>query len=193
MIELWPLRPRRCGARGLPAQEALAAIDRTPLRRFEGNRGFPAALRALGHGFGFRKTRSGRTLALSLACLAALGLVLEILVVEEVLFSRCEHEIRAAIHAFEYAVLKLRHGLFPVSNLSRFSGSGEASQPRLNRTLGSGSLFDFPARLLPVPFAGQGLLDPELLTRFEVEGVTLHFLNNVLLLDLTLKTAKGVF
>ena len=64
---------------------------------------------------------------------------------------------------------------------------------RLNLTLGSGSLFDFPARLLPVSFAGQGLLDPELLTRLEVEGVTLHFLNNVLLLDLTLEAAKGVF
>jgi len=60
-------------------------------------------------------------------------------------------------------------------------------------TLGSGSLFDFPARLLPVSFAGQGLLDPELLTRLEVEGVTLHFLNNVLLLDLAFEAAKGVF
>jgi hypothetical protein len=40
--------------------------------------------------------------------------------VEEVLFSRCENEIRAAIHAFENAVLKLRHGLFPVDSLSKF-------------------------------------------------------------------------
>ena len=64
---------------------------------------------------------------------------------------------------------------------------------RLNFTLGSVSLFDFPARLLPVSFAGQGLLDPELLTRLEVEGVTLHFLNNVLLLDLAFEAAKGVF
>ena len=114
----------RRGPGGLPAQEALTAVNRTPLGRFERNRGFPAALGALRHGFGFRKTGSRRTLALGLACLAALGLVLEILVVEEVLFSRCEYEIRAAIHAFEYAVLKLRHGLFPVSNLSRFSDPG---------------------------------------------------------------------
>jgi hypothetical protein len=71
-------------------------------------------LGALRHGFGFGETASGRSLALGLASLAALGLILEILVVEEVLFSRCEYEIRAAIDAFENAVLKLRHGLFPV-------------------------------------------------------------------------------
>jgi len=75
-------------------------------------------LRTLGHGFGFGKTGPGRSLALGLACLAALGLIFEILVVEEVLFSRCEYEIRAAIDAFENAVLKLRHGLFPVESLS---------------------------------------------------------------------------
>jgi hypothetical protein len=63
-------------------------------------------------------------LALGLASLAALGLILEVLVVEEVLFSRCEYEIRVAIHAFEYAVLKLRHGLFPVDNLSSLFASG---------------------------------------------------------------------
>jgi hypothetical protein len=132
-------------------------------------------------------------LALGLACLAALGLIPEILVMEEVLFSRCEYEIRVAIDAFENAVLKLRHGLIPVNSLIDSYDSGEAAGPRLNVILGSGSLFDFPARLLPVTFAGQGLLDPELLTRFEVEGVALHFLNDVLLLDLALKAAKGVF
>jgi hypothetical protein len=150
-------------------------------------------LGALGRGFGFGETASGRSLALDLASLAALGLILEILVVEEVLFSRCKYKIRAAIHAFENAVLKLRHGLFPVDSLCKFSESGGVTRPRLIFTLGSGSLFDFPARLLPVSFAGQGLLDPELLTRLEVEGVTFHFLNDVLLLDFTLEAAKGVF
>jgi hypothetical protein len=77
-------------------------------------------LGAFCHGLGFGKAGSGRALALGLACLAALGFILEILVVEEVLFSRCEYEIRAAIHAFENAVLKLRHGLFPVNSSSRF-------------------------------------------------------------------------
>ena len=65
--------------------------------------------------------------------------------------------------------------------------------PVLTFTLGSVALFDFPAGLLPVSFPGQGLLDPELLTRLEVKGVTFHLLNNVLLLDFTLEAAKGVF
>jgi hypothetical protein len=51
-------------------------------------------------------------LALCLTSFAALGLVLETLVVEEVLFSRCEYEIRSAIAAFKDAVLKLRHIYF---------------------------------------------------------------------------------
>ena len=53
-------------------------------------------------------------------------------------------------------------------------------------------LFDFPATLFPVSFAGQGLLSPELLARLQIEGVSLHFFDNVLLLDLTLEAAKGV-
>src|ERR1035441_7985937 len=97
------------GAGGFAAQEALAAVNRASLGWFEGNRGLTAALRALRGGFGFGKTGSRRTGALGLAGLATLGLVLEVLVVEEVLFSRCENEIRVAIHAFEHAVLKLRH------------------------------------------------------------------------------------
>jgi hypothetical protein len=38
------------------------------------------------------------------------------------LFSRCEYKIRSAIHAFEVAVLKLRHGLIPVYDLEQFIG-----------------------------------------------------------------------
>jgi hypothetical protein len=37
--------------------------------------------------------------SLALAVLAAFGFVLELLVVEEQLFTRCEHEIRATIDA----------------------------------------------------------------------------------------------
>jgi hypothetical protein len=48
-------------------------------------------------------------LALGLAVLTALGFVLEILVVEEVLFSRCEYELCSAVYTNEDAVLKLRH------------------------------------------------------------------------------------
>ncbi len=96
------------GGRALAAQEALAAKDRTALSRLEGHRGFPAALRAGGHRLGFG-IAARCSLPLGLAGLAALRLVLEILVVEEVLFSRCEYEICSAVYTFEDAVLKLRH------------------------------------------------------------------------------------
>jgi hypothetical protein len=102
------------GTRRFTAQEAFAAIDRTSLGRLEGYRGLPPALGAFGCRFGFCETATGGTLSLGFARFAALGFILEVFVVEEVLFSRCENEIRAAIHAFENAVLKLRHGLFPV-------------------------------------------------------------------------------
>jgi hypothetical protein len=55
-------------------------------------------------------------LALGLASLAPLRLVLEVLVMEEMLFSRCKYEIRSAIYALEDAVLKLRHIRFPRVN-----------------------------------------------------------------------------
>jgi len=87
-------RSRRTGkSRGFPAEEAFAAINRTALRRLEGDRGFAAALRARGHGLRFGEAPGATALALGFACLAALGFVLEILVVEEVLFSRREYEI----------------------------------------------------------------------------------------------------
>jgi hypothetical protein len=162
------------------------------LRGLEGNGCLPTALRAIGHGLGFGETGTGRALALRLASLAALGFVLEILIVEEMLLSRCKHKIGTAIDARETAVLKLRHGLFPVDYLEQFVEPQTGSYARLVITPGFSSLFHFPARLLPVSFTGQRLLSPQLLTRLEVEGVTLHFLNDVLLLDLTLEAAKGI-
>jgi len=48
-------------------------------------------------------------------------------------------------------------------------------------------LLDFPAILLPVAFAGQRLLGPELLTRLQVKGVSLYLLDDVLLLDFPLE------
>ena len=94
--------------------EALPAEYRTSLGWFEGHRGFTAALRARGHGFalGEAATTPGGTLALSLTGLATLGFVLKILVVEEVLFSRCKDEICSAIDALEDAVLEFRHTRF---------------------------------------------------------------------------------
>jgi hypothetical protein len=71
-------------------------------------------LRAGGHGFRFGETAGRRrTLPLGFTPLAAFGFVLEVLVMEEVLFSRCKYEIRSAIDAFEDAVLKLAHIRFP--------------------------------------------------------------------------------
>jgi hypothetical protein len=53
---------------------------------------------------------------LGFAIFTALGLVLEVFVVEEVLFSRCEYKIGCAIDALEDAILKLGHVVgFPVS------------------------------------------------------------------------------
>jgi hypothetical protein len=97
-----------CGRGGLAAQKALAAKDGTSLGGLEGYRSFPTALRTTGHGLGLCVTARG-ALALSLAVLTALGLVLEILVVEEVLFSRCEYKLCSAVYTFKCAVLKLRH------------------------------------------------------------------------------------
>ena len=53
-------------------------------------------------------------------------------------------------------------------------------------------LFNLPATLLPVPFAGQRLLGPELLARFQIEGMTFHLFDDVFLLNLALEAAEGV-
>jgi hypothetical protein len=55
-------------------------------------------LRAGGHGFGFGEPAARRALPFGFAVFAPLGFVFEVFVVEEVLFSRCEYEIRAAVH-----------------------------------------------------------------------------------------------
>jgi hypothetical protein len=130
---------RRGGS--FPVQEAFPAKDRTPLGGLEGNRGFPPALRTGSHGFRFGKAPGRRTLALVLADLAALGLVLEILVVEEMLFSRRKYEIRSAIHALQDAVLKFRHIRWPryPKFICRDGGESPATRRRLVR------LFHFPA------------------------------------------------
>jgi hypothetical protein len=123
-------------------------------------------------------------LPLALARFAALRLVLEILVVEEVLFSRCENKFGSAFRALEIPILELRH------NPTWFPRKGcEADRLNLSARL----LFDFPARLFPVSLAGQRLLDPLFLSRLQVEGVPLDLLDNVLLLDLSLEAPQSVF
>ena len=125
-----PLRPpgnpvrRRCRlsiARGglwraLAAQKALAAEYRPALSQLEGYRGLPAALGACGRGLRLARSPGRTTLALILAVLAPFGFVLEVLVVEEVLFSRREYEFCSAVYALEAAILEIRHNsLSPVS------------------------------------------------------------------------------
>jgi hypothetical protein len=50
----------------------------------------------------------------------------------------------------------------------------------------------FPG-FFPATLARQGFLHPFLFARFQVEGMTLHFLNDVFLLHLALKPAQSVF
>jgi hypothetical protein len=57
-------------------------------------------LGAGGHGLRLAESCGRTALALGLAVLTALGFVLEVFVVEEVLFSRCEYEICSAVYAF---------------------------------------------------------------------------------------------
>jgi hypothetical protein len=85
-------RCRSRKSRGLPAEEALAAIYRATLGWFEWYGCFPPALRAGGHGLRFGETTTATTLPLGLTGLAALGFILEVFVVEEVLFSRGKYK-----------------------------------------------------------------------------------------------------
>jgi len=55
-------------------------------------------------------TRGRSALPLALAGFATLGFILEVLVVEEVLFSRRKDEFGAAVGANQHPILKLRHG-----------------------------------------------------------------------------------
>ncbi len=55
------------------------------------------------------------------------------------------------------------------------------------------SLILFFANFLTIAFARQRLFDSLFLTGFEVKGMTLDFLNDVLGLNFALKTAQGIF
>src|SRR4029077_7621024 len=90
--------------------EAFFAENRAPLCWLEGYRCLLAAGRAHGDGFHpfARHSRAGRTCrALALTSFAPLRLVLEVLVGEELLFSRRPDELRGAVHAAEDPVLEL--------------------------------------------------------------------------------------
>lgn len=93
----------------LPAEEALATVNRTALGRPERNGCLPAALRTDGRGFRSWRPGRRRSLPLGLARLAALRFIFEVLVVEEMLFSRRKNKLRAAIRTLDDSILKLWH------------------------------------------------------------------------------------
>src|SRR5256885_818535 len=108
----------RCGSDAsgpgeFPGLEAFLAEDRTALRRLEGDGRLLAARRTIRDGFHpLASDGASRTAGpLAFARLAALGLVLEILVGEELLFTRRPDELRAAVNALKDSVLELHRSL----------------------------------------------------------------------------------
>ena len=97
------------GCRGFPAKETLAAKDRAALSWPERDGSFPAALRTDGCRLYPLRAGSRRSLTFTLTSFAALGFILEIFIVEEVLLSRCKNELGATISALEDSILKLWH------------------------------------------------------------------------------------
>src|ERR1700733_3210267 len=96
-----------------PLLEAIPAKHRSSLCRPERDRGFFAALRTDGKGFGSRRTALTATACskirnpLRFATLTPFGLVPELLVVEKHLFPGGKNKIRPAVDALQHLVLKL--------------------------------------------------------------------------------------
>jgi hypothetical protein len=125
-------------------------------------------------------------LPLELAGLAALRLILEVFVVEEMLLSRRENKVRPTIGALDDSVLKIWHRY-------RSRGPTQANDPRPLRTPTGLELLDLPTTFLSISLASQCLLDSFLLAGFQVKRVPFDLFDNVLLLDFTLEAAKGIF
>src|SRR5437899_2101519 len=171
-IEAEPVELDAPGPGEFPGLEALFAEHGTPLRRLEGHGRFLAASRARRLGFDplAGDGRAGRAAGpLALAGLAPLRFILEVLVGEELLFSRRPDELRRAIHAPEDSVLELHR-----------------SPPRRGRS----SLLRLAPELLPISLARQGLLRSPLVPRLQIEGVFLDILDDVFLLHLPLEAAQ---
>src|SRR4051812_16004353 len=101
-------------AREFPGLEAFLAEHGAPLRRFERHGGFFAARRTRRdrfHPFARHTGADRASRPLALTGLAALRLVFEVLVGEELLFTRRPDELRRAIHAPEDPVLELHRSL----------------------------------------------------------------------------------
>ncbi len=90
--------------------EAASAQDRPALGWLEGDSGLGSALRTCSAGF--RTHFLASTNPLCLALLATLGVVLELLVVEEDLLARCKDKLGAAVNTSKYAIGEF-HGRLP--------------------------------------------------------------------------------
>ena len=170
------------GCRGFPAKETLAAKDRAALSGPERDGSFPPALRADGCRLYSLRAGSRRSLTLTLTSFAALGFILEIFIVEEVLLSRCKNELGATISALEDSILKLWH---------HHHSRGPTQTAR--STLTDPKLFHLATIFLPVSLASQSLLDSLFFTRLQIKRVPFDLFDNVLLLHLAFEPAKGVF
>jgi len=103
--------------RGLLRLEALTAEYRASLGRLKRDRSLLLAARTDRSSFDFTVTGSRQSECLrtfSFTRFTTLRFVLELLVVEEKLFARCEDEIFAAIYALQTLVLEF-HGVLPLS------------------------------------------------------------------------------
>jgi hypothetical protein len=121
--------------------ETLPAEDRTALRRLKGNCSFLATLGAVGSGFYLGIiTRGGCTQAggsLRLTGFASFGLVLELFVMEEQLFSRREYKVSIAVNTLQNLILEFHGELLPSARESPSTQRGYITTGRRNRTEGS--------------------------------------------------------
>src|SRR5215813_4505529 len=95
---------RLCSAHRPTLLEAFAAENRAALRGTEWHRGFFAALRAVGFGFGAHldgRTTAHTIYALGFAGLATLGFVLEALVGKEHLFAGSKNKFGATLRTLQ--------------------------------------------------------------------------------------------
>ena len=72
-------------------------------------------------------------------------------------------------------------------------GNDKRKAPPLGVALEGNGLFDVGTTLLAVPFSCESFFGPALLTRLQVERMSLDFLDDVFLLDLSLKTTQRAF
>ena len=224
-------RTQRCPPALLKAG---AAQHRPPLGRTEWHSRLLPTAGAVGPGL---RPDSGAPAPLQLAGFAALWIVVELLVMKEKLFARCENEVLPTIAALQNLVLKFhrpgssawprghvnfrllglreKHLRGPAAGLASrqlqydVGGVGERRETSRARNSALGScrccrthmvrgpgeialVLLFPC-LLAITFTCERFFHTLALAWLQVEGVTLDFLDDVLLLNLSLETAQSIF